>query len=270
MTESRPLALVTGASSGIGYELARQFAENGFDLVVNAEDTRLAAAAQQLRGTGAHGAGGAGRPAHRRGRRRRVGRRRRHRAPARRRGAQRRGRAGRRVRRHRHRRRAGDHRHQRQLDRAPGQARAARHGRARRGPGAVHLVDRLDDAGQLPGRLQRVEVVRAVVRRGAAGGAEGQRGHDHLADARPDRDRLLPPRRHGRHQGRREQQGQRRAGREAGLRGADEGREEDRRRRRSGPRPRGWRPRCCPTRSRASMHRQMAEPGSGTRREETK
>ena len=49
----RPLALVTGASSGIGLELARQFAENGFDLVVDAEDDRLDAAAAQLRTTGA-------------------------------------------------------------------------------------------------------------------------------------------------------------------------------------------------------------------------
>jgi uncharacterized protein len=38
MTEStRPLAVVTGASSGIGLELARQFAANGFDLVVAAD-----------------------------------------------------------------------------------------------------------------------------------------------------------------------------------------------------------------------------------------
>jgi short-subunit dehydrogenase len=31
-TTSRPLALVTGASSGTGYELASQFAGRGFDL----------------------------------------------------------------------------------------------------------------------------------------------------------------------------------------------------------------------------------------------
>ncbi|WP_181309822.1 SDR family NAD(P)-dependent oxidoreductase [Nocardioides campestrisoli] len=48
-----PLALVTGASSGIGLDLARQFAEHGFDLVVNAEDPALASAAQELRLGGA-------------------------------------------------------------------------------------------------------------------------------------------------------------------------------------------------------------------------
>ncbi|MEV7128296.1 SDR family NAD(P)-dependent oxidoreductase [Streptomyces sp. NPDC093260] len=51
--DSKPLALVTGASSGIGYELARQFAEHGYDLLVNAEDDRLDHAAQRLRETGA-------------------------------------------------------------------------------------------------------------------------------------------------------------------------------------------------------------------------
>jgi uncharacterized protein len=51
-TSPRPLALVTGASSGIGFELARQFARNGFDLVVNAEDTELEPAAVRLRGLG--------------------------------------------------------------------------------------------------------------------------------------------------------------------------------------------------------------------------
>lgn len=50
---TKPLAVVTGASSGIGFELAKQFAENGFDLVVNAEDAGLAPAAEQLRTAGA-------------------------------------------------------------------------------------------------------------------------------------------------------------------------------------------------------------------------
>jgi uncharacterized protein len=53
MTDDKPLALVTGASSGIGLELARQFGEHGFDLVVAAEDAGLSAAADELRGTGA-------------------------------------------------------------------------------------------------------------------------------------------------------------------------------------------------------------------------
>jgi uncharacterized protein len=46
------LALVTGASSGIGLELARQFAEHGFDLIITAED-ELAAAEASLAGNGA-------------------------------------------------------------------------------------------------------------------------------------------------------------------------------------------------------------------------
>src|SRR4051795_13007963 len=41
ITSNKPLAVVTGASSGIGYELARQFATNGFDLIVAAEDARI-------------------------------------------------------------------------------------------------------------------------------------------------------------------------------------------------------------------------------------
>jgi len=40
-TSRRPLALVTGASSGIGRELAAQFAENDFDLVVTSTSPSL-------------------------------------------------------------------------------------------------------------------------------------------------------------------------------------------------------------------------------------
>src|SRR4051795_3575506 len=53
MTDTKPLALVTGASSGIGLELAKQFAQHGYDLVVNAEDAELDGAAVQLRAEGA-------------------------------------------------------------------------------------------------------------------------------------------------------------------------------------------------------------------------
>jgi short-subunit dehydrogenase len=45
---NRPLALVTGASSGIGEELATQFAENGFDLIIAAEDVGIHAVAARL------------------------------------------------------------------------------------------------------------------------------------------------------------------------------------------------------------------------------
>jgi short-subunit dehydrogenase len=55
MTSSlnRPLAVVTGASSGIGYELAKQFAQNGFDLLITAAGSSLDEAAQAFRELGA-------------------------------------------------------------------------------------------------------------------------------------------------------------------------------------------------------------------------
>jgi uncharacterized protein len=37
---NRPLAVVTGGSNGIGLELARQFAANGYDLLIAAEDAQ--------------------------------------------------------------------------------------------------------------------------------------------------------------------------------------------------------------------------------------
>lgn len=50
--EARPLAVVTGASSGIGYELAVQFAKHGYDLIVAAEDEGIHRAAQEFSGHG--------------------------------------------------------------------------------------------------------------------------------------------------------------------------------------------------------------------------
>ncbi|MBF9132610.1 SDR family NAD(P)-dependent oxidoreductase [Plantactinospora sp. S1510] len=49
----KPLAVVTGASSGIGYELAKQFAQHGFDLVVAAEDDDISRAARDFEALGA-------------------------------------------------------------------------------------------------------------------------------------------------------------------------------------------------------------------------
>lgn len=47
------LAVVTGASTGIGFELARQFALNGFDLIIASENQeRIEAAAEELRAFG--------------------------------------------------------------------------------------------------------------------------------------------------------------------------------------------------------------------------
>ena len=53
-TTSRQLAVVTGASTGIGYELAKICAQQGFDLVVAADEARINEAAEVFRGLGAH------------------------------------------------------------------------------------------------------------------------------------------------------------------------------------------------------------------------
>lgn len=48
------LCVITGASSGIGYELAKKFAANDFDLLVVAEDAGIAEAAQAFENLGAN------------------------------------------------------------------------------------------------------------------------------------------------------------------------------------------------------------------------
>lgn len=52
-TDKRPLAIVTGASTGIGFELAKCCAENGFDLLIAANESEIEPAAERLRGLGA-------------------------------------------------------------------------------------------------------------------------------------------------------------------------------------------------------------------------
>lgn len=51
---AKPLAVVTGASTGIGLELARIAAQRGYDLVIAADEPRIEEAAQTLRGLGAN------------------------------------------------------------------------------------------------------------------------------------------------------------------------------------------------------------------------
>ena len=44
----KPLAVVTGVTGGIGYELAKQFAEHGFDLLITGRSDSIFAAAESL------------------------------------------------------------------------------------------------------------------------------------------------------------------------------------------------------------------------------
>jgi short-subunit dehydrogenase len=53
MKDARKLALVTGGSSGIGFELAGVFGRNGYDVVIAAEDDNVYAAADKLSVQGA-------------------------------------------------------------------------------------------------------------------------------------------------------------------------------------------------------------------------
>lgn len=54
MSANRPLAIVTGASTGIGLELAKCCALGGFDLLIVADEPAIEDAAAQVRSSGAH------------------------------------------------------------------------------------------------------------------------------------------------------------------------------------------------------------------------
>ncbi len=51
-SQMRPLAVVTGASSGIGYELAKLAASHGHDLIIAADEPQIENAARELRTLG--------------------------------------------------------------------------------------------------------------------------------------------------------------------------------------------------------------------------
>jgi short-subunit dehydrogenase len=50
---TRKMAVVTGASNGIGYELAKQFAQNGFDLLITSTGSSINEAARAFEALGA-------------------------------------------------------------------------------------------------------------------------------------------------------------------------------------------------------------------------
>ncbi len=52
-SSTKPFAVVTGASSGIGYELAKQFAQNGFDLLIASAGSGITGVTQDLEKLGA-------------------------------------------------------------------------------------------------------------------------------------------------------------------------------------------------------------------------
>jgi short-subunit dehydrogenase len=54
MSASRPFAIVTGASTGIGFELAKRCASEGYDLLIAADEPAIAEVAESLRGSGVH------------------------------------------------------------------------------------------------------------------------------------------------------------------------------------------------------------------------
>lgn len=54
MPAAKPFAIVTGASTGIGLELAKRCAKEGYDLLIAADEPAINAVAESLRVAGAH------------------------------------------------------------------------------------------------------------------------------------------------------------------------------------------------------------------------
>jgi short-subunit dehydrogenase len=52
MSDNRPFAIVTGASTGIGFELAKRCAKEGYDLLIAADEAEITAAGDLLRRSG--------------------------------------------------------------------------------------------------------------------------------------------------------------------------------------------------------------------------
>lgn len=52
MSETHPLAIVTGGSSGIGFELAKQFATHGYDVAISGQSGRVFESSDSLRELG--------------------------------------------------------------------------------------------------------------------------------------------------------------------------------------------------------------------------
>jgi uncharacterized protein len=53
MSAPRPFAIITGASTGIGFELAKRYAKEGYDLLIAADEPEIEKAATLIRSDGA-------------------------------------------------------------------------------------------------------------------------------------------------------------------------------------------------------------------------
>ena len=187
---SRKLAIVTGASSGIGLELAKLAAEDGYDLIV-AADTPFVEAGPALKEFGVEVEEVEADLATQQGVDQllcRVGDRRwmcSSPMPGHGSATASSTRPGRMGARHQHQR----HRHA-VADPADRQA----NGRARRGQGPDYGFDRGSPRRRLPGGLQWLQGLHRQLLRRAERGDQRQRRHRHLSEAGCDRNRFLPPR----------------------------------------------------------------------------